>query len=74
MQDSAYLLQVPAIAPDQVAMKQMPAILLAYDRFQDPRPHRLDWVVDIEDHIDTVLACLPAIKLKFLNGCQRLWV
>ena len=72
VQDSAYLLQVPAIAPDQVAMEQMPAILLAYDRFQDPRPHRLDWVVDIEDHIDTVLGMLACHQTQVFEWLPKI--
>ena len=40
--------QVPAIAPQQPPFTGMPSILLTYDRFEEPRPFRLDWVIDTE--------------------------
>ncbi len=72
VQDSAYLLQVPAIVPEHAAMQQMPAILLAYDRFQDPRPHRLDWVVDSTDHIDTVLSMLACHQTQVFEWLPQI--
>ena len=59
MQDSAYLLQVPSIAPEHTPLSRMPSILLTYDRFQDPRPFRFDWVVDtgsVQDNVIQLLA------------------
>lgn len=72
VQDCAYLLQVPAIVPEHSAMQQMPAILLAYDRFQDPRPHRLDWVVDTTDHIDTVLSMLACHQTQVFEWLPKI--
>tara|TARA_B100000768_G_scaffold173325_1_gene182465 strand:+ start:1446 stop:2255 length:810 start_codon:yes stop_codon:yes gene_type:complete len=72
VQDSAYLLQVPAIAPKHSAMQQMPAILLAYDRFKDPRPHRLDWIVDTKDHIDTVLSMLGCHQTQVFEWLPKI--
>ena len=60
VQDSAYLLQVPSIAPEHTPLSRMPSILLTYDRFQDPRPFRFDWVVDtgsVQDNVIQLLAC-----------------
>jgi LmbE family N-acetylglucosaminyl deacetylase len=72
VQDSAYLLQVPSIAADFPAMHRMPAILLAFDRFQDPRPHRLDWVVDTKDHIDTVLNMLACHQTQVFEWLPKI--
>ena len=60
VKDSAYLLQVPAIAPQQPPLTGMPSILLTYDRFEEPRPFRLDWVIDteaVQPQIIDLLAC-----------------
>lgn len=60
VKDSAYLLQVPAIAPDHVALSHMPSIVLTYDRFQDPRPFRFDWVINtglVQDDVIELLSC-----------------
>ena len=38
----------------------MPSILLTYDRFEEPRPFRLDWVIDteaVQPQIIDLLAC-----------------
>ena len=72
VQDSAYLLQVPAIVPEHAAMQRMPAILLAYDRFQDPRPHRLDWVVDTKNHIETVLSMLACHQTQVFEWLPKI--
>lgn len=72
VQDSAYLLQVPAIEPNFPAMRQMPAILLAYDRFQDPRPHRLDWVIDIAAQLETVLEMLTCHQTQVFEWLPRI--
>lgn len=72
VQDSAYLLQVPAIVPEHAAMQQMPAILLAYDRFQDPRPHRLDWVVNTGAHIDTILSMLACHQTQVFEWLPKI--
>jgi LmbE family N-acetylglucosaminyl deacetylase len=72
VQDSAYLLQVPAIVPKVQAMQKMPAILLAYDRFKDPRPHRLDWIIDIKTQIDKVLAMLACHRSQVFEWLPRM--
>jgi len=69
VQDSAYLLQVPAIAPKHAALSQMPSILLTYDRFQDPRPFRFDWVIDtggVQDDVIKLLACHASQVFEWL--------
>ena len=85
VQDSAYLLQVPAIAPEHAALSQMPSILLTYDRFQDPRPFRFDWVIDtggVQDNVIKLLAChasqvfdwLPSLLPETTGPYDTVWL
>lgn len=69
VKDSAYLLQVPAIAPEHPPLKKMPSILLAYDNFSDPRPFRFDWVIDtsgVQDEVVAMLACHASQVFEWL--------
>ncbi len=69
VKDSAYLLQVPAIAPEQSAMMSLPSILLTFDRFDEPRPFRLDWVIDtaaVQPQIIDLLACHASQVFEWL--------
>ena len=85
VQDSAYLLQVPAIAPEHPALSQMPSILLSYDRFRDPRPFRFDWVIDtasVQDNVINLLAChasqvfdwLPSLMPETNDSYDTAWL
>ena len=75
VKDSAYLLQVPAIAPEQQPLMSLPSILLTFDRFDEPRPFRLDWVIDTEAvqtqvidllacHVSQVFEWLPSLSAE----------
>ena len=55
VQDVAYMVAVPNIAPDVPALRKNPVFLYARDRFQRPNPFRPDIVVDISIGIQTVL-------------------
>jgi LmbE family N-acetylglucosaminyl deacetylase len=69
VKDSAYLLQVPAIAPEQSPMMSLPSILLTFDRFDEPRPFRLDWVIDtaaVQPQIIDLLACHASQVFEWL--------
>jgi LmbE family N-acetylglucosaminyl deacetylase len=47
VQDVAYMVAVPNIAPDVPALRKNPVFLYSRDRFQRPNPFRPDIVVDI---------------------------
>lgn len=69
VKDSAYLLQVPAIAPEQQPLMSLPSILLTFDRFDEPRPFRLDWVIDteaVQTQIIDLLACHASQVFEWL--------
>jgi len=47
VQDAAYMVEVPNVAPDAPALRKTPVFLYAQDHFQRPNPFRPDIVVDI---------------------------
>jgi LmbE family N-acetylglucosaminyl deacetylase len=47
VQDAAYMVMVPNIAPDTPALRKNPTFLYFEDSFQKPQPFRPDLVVDI---------------------------
>ena len=49
MQDAAFMVVVPNIAPDVPALKKNPVFLYAADRFQKPNPFDADIAIDIDD-------------------------
>ena len=49
MQDAAYLVIVPNIAPEVPPLKKNPVFLFAMDRFQKPNPFEPDVSVDIDE-------------------------
>jgi LmbE family N-acetylglucosaminyl deacetylase len=49
VQDAAYMVEVPNIAPEAPALRKTPVFLYAQDHFQRPNPFRPDIVVDISN-------------------------
>ena len=47
VQDAAYMVEVPNVAPDAPALRKTPVFLYAEDHFQRPNPFRPDIVIDI---------------------------
>ena len=47
VQDAAYMVAVPNVAPETPALKKNPVFLYFQDRFQRPNPFRPDIAVDI---------------------------
>jgi LmbE family N-acetylglucosaminyl deacetylase len=47
LQDAAYMVMVPNIAPDTPPLRKNPVFLYAQDRFQKPYPFKADIAVDI---------------------------
>jgi LmbE family N-acetylglucosaminyl deacetylase len=60
VQDAAYMVSVPNIAPDVPALKKNPVFLFYQDRFQRPNPFRPDIVVDITAVYDKKVSALDA--------------
>jgi LmbE family N-acetylglucosaminyl deacetylase len=60
MQDAAYMVVVPNVAPDIPALRKNPVFLYYQDNFQRPNPFRPDVAVDIDSVIDLKLAALDS--------------
>ena len=60
VQDAAYMVSVPNIAPDVPALKKNPVFLYYQDRFQRPNPFRPDVAVDITSVYDKKVSALDA--------------
>jgi len=60
VQDSAYMVVVPNVAPDTPPLRKNPVFLYAYDHFQRPNPFRPDVAVAIDSVIERKLHALDA--------------
>jgi LmbE family N-acetylglucosaminyl deacetylase len=60
VQDAAYMVAVPNIAPETPALKKNPVFLYYQDHFQRPNPFRPDIAVDISSTFDKKIAALDA--------------
>jgi LmbE family N-acetylglucosaminyl deacetylase len=60
VQDAAYMVAVPNIAPETPALRKNPVFLYYEDHFQRPNPFRPDVVVDITASYDKKIADLDA--------------
>lgn len=60
VQDSAYMVVVPNVAPDTPPLRKNPVFMYSQDHFQRPNPFRPDVVVSIDPVIDKKIAALDA--------------
>lgn len=60
LQDAAYMVIVPNVAPDTPPLKKNPVFLYTRDRFQKPNPFTPDITVDISDVADQKMYGLAA--------------
>jgi LmbE family N-acetylglucosaminyl deacetylase len=60
VQDAAYMVVVPNVAPDTPALTKNPVFLYMQDRFQKPNPFSHDIVVGIDQVIDKKVNALDA--------------
>jgi LmbE family N-acetylglucosaminyl deacetylase len=58
VQDSAFSLTVPHIAPEVPALRKNPVVLYFWDPFQKPAPFQADVVIDVEPVLDTKVEML----------------
>lgn len=58
VQDSAYMLTVPHVAPEVPALRQNPVILYFWDGFKKPLPFQADVVIDVDSVFETKIAML----------------
>jgi LmbE family N-acetylglucosaminyl deacetylase len=60
VQDAAYMVVVPNIAPDTPALRKNPVFMYFQDNFQRPNPFRADVAVSIDDVIEKKIDMLDA--------------
>lgn len=65
VQDAAYLVVVPNIAPDTPALRKNPVFMYFEDGFQQPQPFRPDVAVAIDDVIEKKMDMLDAHVSQF---------
>jgi LmbE family N-acetylglucosaminyl deacetylase len=72
--DASFLLTVPLVRPDVLAMRHMPVIYYTADGFTKPLPFEADVVVDVDAHVDKKLRMVACHEsqvyewLPFLGG------
>jgi LmbE family N-acetylglucosaminyl deacetylase len=67
VQDAAYMVMVPNIAPDTPALKKNPVFLYKQDRFQKPYPFTPDIAVDISDVYEQKIYGMAAHKSQYFE-------
>jgi LmbE family N-acetylglucosaminyl deacetylase len=65
VQDAAYMVVVPNVAPDTPPLEKNPVFLYFQDHFQRPNPFRPDIAVAIDDVFDKKIAALDAHVSQF---------
>lgn len=65
MQDAAYMVVVPNVAPETPALRKNPVFLYYQDNFQRPNPFRPDVAVDIDDVFDLKIEALDSHVSQF---------
>jgi LmbE family N-acetylglucosaminyl deacetylase len=68
VQDAAYMVTVPFIAPDAPHLKDNPVFMYYTDRFQKPYPSQADVVVPVDSVMDKKLDALAIMESQFLEG------
>ncbi len=67
MQDAAYMVIVPNIAPDVAALEKNPVFLYAADRFQKPNPFEADIAIDIDKVFDQKVYGMAAHASQYFD-------
>ena len=67
MQDAAYLVIVPNIAPEVPPLKKNPVFLFALDRFQKPNPFEADIAIDIDEVFEQNIYGMAAHESQYFE-------
>ena len=65
MQDAAYMVAVPNVAPDTPPLEKNPVFLYTSDRFQTPNPFNPQITVSIDQTFDKKMSGLDAHESQF---------
>lgn len=67
LQDAAYMVMVPNVAPDTPPLKKNPVFLYTRDRFQKPYPFQPDIAVDISDVFEQKIYAMSAHESQYFE-------
>lgn len=67
IQDAAYMVIVPNVAPDVAPLKKNPVFLYMMDNFQKPTPFKPDISIDIDDVFSQKMYALSAHESQFFE-------
>ena len=67
VQDAAYMVIVPSIAPDTPPLKKNPVFLYTVDRFQKPSPFEPDIAINIDDVFDKKIFALASHESQYFD-------
>ncbi|MCF6357320.1 MAG: PIG-L family deacetylase, partial [Draconibacterium sp.] len=67
VQDAAYMVIVPNIAPDTPPLKKNPVFLFTEDGFQKPNPFEPDIAIDITETLDQKIYGMAAHESQFFE-------
>ena len=67
VQDAAYMVIVPSIAPDTPPLKKNPVFLYTVDRFQKPSPFEPDIAINIDEVFDKKIYALAAHESQYFD-------
>ncbi|MCK5467559.1 MAG: PIG-L family deacetylase [Cyclobacteriaceae bacterium] len=67
VQDAAYLVIVPNVAPEVPPLKKNPVFIYSEDRFQKPNPFKPDIAVIIDDVFDQKIYAVAAHESQFFD-------
>jgi len=67
MQDAAFMVVVPNIAPDVPALKKNPVFVYAEDRFQKPNPFEADIAIDIDEVFEQKINGMAAHASQYFD-------
>jgi LmbE family N-acetylglucosaminyl deacetylase len=70
MQDAAYMVVVPSVAPDTPPLRKNPLFLYYQDGFQRPNPFRPDIAVSIDEVLTARSTRSIRMCLSSTNGCR----
>ena len=67
VQDAAYMVIVPIIAPDTPPLKKNPVFLYTVDRFQKPSPFEPDIAINIDDVFDKKIHAVASHESQYFD-------
>ncbi len=67
VQDASYMVTVPLICPEVPALRTDPLVMYMPDRFTRPNPMRGDLVVDVGQHVETIVRMMACHQSQFFG-------